>query len=88
MFDSISTKALFESLIGRITLDASGIKGKIISVNSMSEDDRCELSIRFDDNTYLLEIRFSAQYWFDKSKEPPVYKRTLISPKRVTNVVQ
>jgi hypothetical protein len=87
MFDSVSTKALFESLIGRITLDASGIKGRIISVNSMIEEDRCEISVRFDDNTYLLETRFSAQYWFDKSKEPPVYKRTLIYPKRATNAV-
>ena len=87
MFDSISTKALFESLIGRITLDVSGIKGKIISVNSMSEDDRCELSIKFDDNTYLLETRFSAQYWFDKSKEPPAFKRSIVYPKRVTNVI-
>jgi len=87
MFDSVSTKALFESLIGRITLDASGIKGRIISANSMIEEDRCEISVRFDDNTYLLETRFSAQYWFDKSKEPPVYKRTLIYPKRATNVI-
>ncbi len=43
MFDRVSTKALFESLIGRITLDVSGIKGRIISVNSMIEDDRCEI---------------------------------------------
>jgi len=83
-----ATKSLLESLPNRIITDANGVKGRIISAEFIPDGNRCEIAIKYDDNTSSIDAKSSVQYWFDKSKEPPPIKRKIIYTKRKTNALQ
>mgnify|MGYP007082046425 CR=1 FL=1 len=74
-------RLLLESLINRQYTDMVGGKGWIISANSMTEQNRCEVSVRFEDGSRLLETRYSAEKWLDMTKPPKV--RKLVYKKKV-----
>ena len=81
MFEDNAAKDLLESLLNRQYTDLTGSKGWIISANSTYDENKCEVSVRFEDGSCLLETRFSAQKWFDMTKPPKV--RKLVYKKKV-----
>lgn len=86
VFANTEDKILSNSLINRQYTDPVGSKGWIISADLTPDENRCEVAVRFEDSYCLLETRFSAQKWFDMTKEPKV--RKIVNHKRGQHVIQ
>jgi len=80
VFANTEDKILLESLLNRQYTDPIGARGWIISAEPTLDENRCEVSVRFEDKYCLLETKFSAQKWFDMTREPKV--RKIVNPKR------
>lgn len=54
-------------ITGRTVKDANGTKGKIISAIIPPGKLKPEVSVKFEDRTYALDTRFTAEEWFRNS---------------------
>ncbi len=80
VFANTEDKILLEALLNRQYTDPVGSKGWIISADPMPNENICAVAVRFEDGSCLLETKFSAQKWFDMTKEPKV--RKIVKQKR------